>query len=232
MKRFEKNVPSVDWTSMGGQDHFVQFYEEDAFLLSAVSQYLYHGLKTGESVVVIATEPHRESILSHIRSFGLDPAAAEADGSLLSLDAQEMLDKFMVDGMPDEALFDATVGALVDEVSKRSFSFRFFGEMVALLNANGNCAAAMKLEEIWHELKKRYTFSLFCAYPINGFAASESGGVFDAICGHHSKVIPAESYDAATIDERCRVIAKLQQRVVELESELALMKNKPAAVVA
>lgn len=215
---------------MSHNDHFVQFYEQDSYLLTAVSQYLFHGLKTGEPVGMIATESNRESIATLIRSFGIDPAVEEADGRFVILDAQETLDRFMVDGLPDRDLFEATLGKLAHDLSKRSPSFRLFGEMVAVLNASGNRAGAIRLEEMWHDLNERYTFSLFCAYPIDGFAGPNSTADFAAICDHHSKVIPAESYNHDSNDERCRIIAKLQQRVVELESELATMKGGAVVV--
>ena len=202
MRSFDIYARNVDWTSMSHQDHFVQFYEEDDYLMNAVAQYLFHGLKTGEVAGMLATEPHRRSILSLIRSFDIDPAAAEAEGRFVIRDAQEMLDGFMVDGMPDESLFEETIGKLVHDISKRSASFRFFGELVAVLNANGNRAAAIRLEEMWHNLKERYTFSLFCAYPLSGFAGSNSAADFEAVCGHHSRVIPAESYNHSSNDER------------------------------
>jgi hypothetical protein len=67
-----------------------------------------------------------------------------------------------------------------------------FGEMVALLCEADNAAGAIALEELWNELADRYSFSLFCAYPIELFGAGSVGTVF-SICEQHALCLPAES---------------------------------------
>src|ERR1043166_5358939 len=50
-----------------------------------------------------------------------------------------------------------------------------FGEMVALLWAEGKRDATIRLEEFWNELAEKYTFDLLCGYPIAVFHAVENG---------------------------------------------------------
>src|ERR1044072_4246844 len=47
-------TPRVDWTEIGESEHFVQFYESDAYLMDAVSGYIATALRAGDTGIVIA----------------------------------------------------------------------------------------------------------------------------------------------------------------------------------
>ncbi|MDP9275804.1 MAG: MEDS domain-containing protein [Chloroflexota bacterium] len=47
---------------------------------------------------------------------------------------------------------------------------RVFGEMVALLWAEGDRNGALVLEELWNDLTRRLSFPLLCAYPASFFS--------------------------------------------------------------
>lgn len=44
-----------------------------------------------------------------------------------------------------------------------------FGQMIALLWAEGQCDAVLRVEKLWNELAKKRSSSLHCAYPMQGF---------------------------------------------------------------
>src|SRR5207248_431872 len=101
-----------------------------------------------------------------------------------------------------------------------------FGELVALLWADGNRAAAIRLEELWDDLGKTHSFSLFCSYPMHDFSGEVYEAGFTEICRQHSLVIPAESYSAqVSLNERLRAITLLQQKANSLEVEKAERKR-------
>jgi hypothetical protein len=75
----------------------------------------------------------------------------------------------MVNGNADRQRFIEVVGSVVERASNAGGGVRAFGEMVALLWAGGNGRAAIELEEFWNDLAKRFSFALFCAYPMDGF---------------------------------------------------------------
>jgi signal transduction histidine kinase len=108
-----------------------------------------------------------------------------------------------------------------------------FGEMVALLWAEGKCEAALRLEQLWNELARRHTFSLRCGYPMGCFGAETHDALFKQICAEHNQVIPTESYTAlGSDDERFRMVSALQQKaqtlhaaVQEREREIAQRKH-------
>jgi DNA-binding NarL/FixJ family response regulator len=97
--------------------------------------------------------------------------------------------------------------------------------MVALLWAEGNIDAAIRLEQLWNDLARRHAFSLHCAYPITGFHDKTHEAPFLKICSEHSAVIPGESYTGLLSDQdRLRNIAELQQKAQALETEKALLQ--------
>src|SRR5258705_9207228 len=55
-------APVCNWSEMNNADHFVQFYETDPFLLNSLSGFVGAGLKANESVIVVATENHRQGL--------------------------------------------------------------------------------------------------------------------------------------------------------------------------
>ena len=124
-----------------------------------------------------------------------------------------------------------TVGETVAQMTQRGGRIHAFGEMVALLWAEGNRDAAIRLEELWSELGKVHRFALFCAYPIAGFDGQRLATPFADICGCHSKVIPAESYTSVgTREQRLRAISLLQQKAQSLEAEIAHRKEVEKAL--
>src|SRR5258708_2869358 len=132
-------------------------------------------------------------------------------------------------GQPDPELFLKTVGHVVARASAaaegKNPRVAAFGEMVALLWAEGNPDSAVKLEQLWNDLARTHSFSLRCAYPITGFCDETHAEPFLKICSEHSTVIPGENYTTLrTEQDRLRNIAQLQQKAEALETEKALLQ--------
>lgn len=214
------------WPQIKKAEHFVQFYESHEFIVRSVSDYIAQGLLTDETCIIVATREHISEVKQQLAEADFDPDTEAARGNLTFLDARETLETFMIDGWPDAASFNSSIGALVRAGVARG-NLRIFGEMVGLLIDDGQSEACVRLEELWEELWSRYHFSLFCAYPIDQFA-NESGSEYMArICCHHAAVIPAESYISITDPEhRMRAIAFLQQRSKQLQIELETLKTE------
>jgi signal transduction histidine kinase/ActR/RegA family two-component response regulator len=212
----------------GGHDsspHLVQFYEDDAFLVDTVSRLVATSLEGGDGAVIIASQPHREAIEERLRASGVDVAAMCQQGRFASLEAGETLGKISLDEYPNAARFDAVVAPVIAKIIDASPSHfcRAFGEMVALLWADGKRDAALRLEALWNDLGKRKRFSLLCGYPLNSFSSALDGQYLTKVCAEHSEVVPAESYSILTNpDDRQRAITHLQQKATLLESEMAV----------
>lgn len=208
-------------------DHFVQFYEKDDFLVDEVSGFIGAGLEAGQAGIVIATQPHREALERR-----LSARLLLAADRYIALDASATLSQLMVDGWPDEGRFAEVIGGVIRQAAQNgSRSVCAFGEMVALLWAEGRHAAAIRLEELWNDLARTQSFSLLCAYPMAGFRDEEHANPFLEICNAHSRVRPAESFveTAGPAEVRCQV-AHLQQRAAALETEVAKRKQTERAL--
>ncbi|HEV2762630.1 MAG TPA: MEDS domain-containing protein, partial [Pyrinomonadaceae bacterium] len=60
-------APRSDWRDAGDCEHFVQFYDTDAFLLNSLCDFVRSGLGAGDACVVVATEAHREALDAGLR---------------------------------------------------------------------------------------------------------------------------------------------------------------------
>lgn len=141
------------------REHFVGFYDSDESLIVSIKKYL--GLRRG---VVIATKKHRDSLSKKVNKSGYTWE------NILMLDASKTLSKIMVDGMPDRKLFYNVIGQVLDGASQSGrYHIRAYGEMVALLWKRGNKKGAIRLEKLCNDLPNEFPFTLFCAYPLDGF---------------------------------------------------------------
>lgn len=218
-------MTAASWSEMSQSGHFIQFCETDTSLINSVSEFIGTGLRAGDAGIVIATTPHRERLEERLKEDGLAFATVNDRDQYVSVDAAATLPKFMVEGSPDPQRFAEVIGSMIMRAAEGRSHVRIFGELVALLWAEGNRAAAIRLEELWNDLARTHSFSLFCAYPMQGFAGEAHEAAFTAICQQHSQVIPAESYAALTSpDERMRAITLLQQKANSLEAEIAERK--------
>ncbi len=178
---------------MRRNDHFVQIYKSDETLTDSVAGFMADGLWQSELTLVVATQAHRNALEEKLRARGVDLVSAVVAGQYIAVDAAETLDKFMVDGMPDKARFDAVVGGLVRRATRGGRVLRAFGEMVAILWQQGNAPAAIALEKLWNELSRERPFALFCAYPHSCFDTENGGMTLEHVCSTHTQVIPVEA---------------------------------------
>ncbi len=227
----EMNETLQNWHDSDQQGHLVQFYESDAFLADEVARFVGMALGAGDAAVVIATKAHREQIERNLETRLLDRARAIGQGRYVALDAAETLAKFMVGGMPDAERFRDVIGEVVSRAKRAACNkparVAAFGEMVALLWAEGKKSAAIRLEQLWNALVETHSFSLRCAYPMNGFSRKDDSEPFLRICAEHSSVEPAESYLALVAEEeKHRAIAHLQQKARALEAENELRRSE------
>lgn len=231
--------------------HTVHFFEDDAVFIESLSEFVGGVLGSGGACIVIATPNHRRSLDRVLRNNGIEIRRAVTDGRYIAVDAAETLERFMVHGHPDPERFRDTVEPVLRHarraLRRRTSKLAAFGEMVALLWADGNRQGAIELEDLWNKLAARLKFSLRCGYPMKGFAKETDSELFDKICSQHSDVIPPESYANSTNKdvippesfasmskkkEQLRLIGSMEQRtstiqvmIEEREMEIAQRKE-------
>ena len=211
--------------------HSVQFYFEDRLLIEGLAGLVATALVSGEAAIVIATKAHRETLARELKDRDLNIARAIAGGRLVCPDASETLARIMLNGMPEAERFSLLIGGLISSARAAAKSEQkgliIFGEMVALLWAEGKHQAAIRLEELWNDLAARYSFSLRCAYPMNGFHKQEHADSFAKICAAHSSVLLLGSRALVlNDDDQQRTIVALQLKLQVLEYESSLRETE------
>jgi PAS domain S-box-containing protein len=209
----------------------VQLYTDDGFLIDVLSRFVGGALAVGDGALVVATKSHRVALEKRLSAHGLDAAKAILQGRFVVLDATETLSKFMVNGSVDDQRFNDIIGGVLTQVRSavdgKERRIAVFGELVALLWAEGKPQMAIRVEQLWNDLAESHSFSLLCAYPMTGFHNEGHIEPFLTMCGQHSGVVPSESYlGLGSEEERLRSIAQLQQRALALEKELALRQSE------
>jgi len=184
--------------------HAVQFYESEGYLAGSVATFLASGFAQGRPGIVVATDWHRREIAKELRQRGFDLTYLQREHQLVMIDARQTLESFLVDGVPDESLFRATIEALVRRATLYSGGTRpqVFGEMVDLLWRDGQQSAAIQLETYWNAFGRDHEFDLLCAYGLNGFGTAADGPGLAEVCRQHTHVIPTERYTQVNADRK------------------------------
>jgi len=171
--------------------HEVVFYSDDRQLLDRVFPFIGAALSFGNAAILVATGPHRESLMQGLQAYGVDMAAAIEQGTYVAMDAADMISAFMIDGMlePDRIL--QSFGQLILQAANAAKGdhprVALFGEAADLLWKQGYPEAAIQDEKLCNQLCKRYDVDILCAYSRDNVE-----GVLDEavsqICAEHSAV--------------------------------------------
>lgn len=188
----------VFWGEIAPCDHLVQIYENDNVFLNTLEGFMGCGFLSGDSVVTIATGEHINRLNERLAVHGFDIDELMSRDQYIPLNVNEALSNFMVNNWPDEKLFNEYISEVINRATKENRKVRAFGEMVALLWQQGHNGATVKLEHLWNRLHSKERFSLYCAYPKNGFTQNASDSL-DTICKAHSKIIDGQSRPSTEI---------------------------------
>jgi len=207
------------------RQHAIQLYTDEHSLIDLLDRYAGKALTNGNAVIVLATQFHLKTLHRRLTAQGVNPEKIKSSGCYVPLDAEETLLKLMVNDVIDEHRFRLMIGEALRKgrasVEKDS-EVMVFGELVALLWTAGKRDEAARVERLWNEMATNQSFSLLCAYPVQGFTSASDIELFARVCGEHSVVIPTDDFlMLGSESARLRNVAQLQQRAIALEGELA-----------
>lgn len=172
--------------------HDAHFYSNDDFFLDGLTQYIVTALNDGSAVVVFASEPHRNSLLSRLQAHGVDTTAAIDQRRYLPLDPVDTLSKFMVDDLPDPSRLFKVIDDLIATVSGGTGRPRTrlvaCGGLAPVLLSQGKPESAIRLEQLWDQVVKKYGLDTLCTYSRSSSESEQHRDIFQRICGLHSSV--------------------------------------------
>lgn len=177
----------IFWGEIAPCDHVLQIYDSDEVFMDALAGFVGAGINSGECCIVIATEVHLTALENKLANLGVHVGGLITEKRYMPVNADDTLAKFMVNGWPDEKLFYETISDLISR-TPTGRRIRAFGEMVAILWAQGYNGATVQLEHLWNKFCEEEALGLFCAYPRAGFTTDINDSLMH-ICGSHSKMI-------------------------------------------
>jgi hypothetical protein len=178
----------IVWGEIAPSDQVVQIYENDGVFLDTLAGFVGGGINSNECVIVIASSNHLEALHLRLASYGINIQSLIDEERYIPVDAEKVLDTFMVDGWPDENLFNNAITYFIEKGTCKGRRIRSFGEMVAIFWGKGLNGATVQLEHLWNKFCKDRELSLFCAYPKIGFTEDINDSMKN-ICDCHSKII-------------------------------------------
>ena len=169
--------------------HVVQFYDRDEELAEGAGDYLADAIATGGAAIIVATPARCAAFESRLAACGIKVEMARRDGTLVCLDAVRVAKRLARAGRVNRAGFDAEIRPAVLAAAESRGPVRVYGEVVALLWADGHVNAALELEGFWNELGREIPFSLYCGYPRESLGGSEHQGAVSEVCRLHTEVL-------------------------------------------
>ena len=129
-----------------------KMYENDMLFLDDLTTFVKDGLNSQNCIVVIASTNHLAALEIRLREEGFNIFYLTLRDQYIPLDAEILLEKFMVNKSPDEVLFRHLVMTLGSRILKNDRNIRAFSEMAALLWLRGQQEASLDLERMWAKL--------------------------------------------------------------------------------
>ena len=187
----DSNAPKDDHSAIM-HCHEVVFYADDSSAVDGYALFIESALKSGNAVIAVVTEAHRDSLLSRLEADGVNVPAAIEQGSYIPLDAADALPRLTINDMPDPVRCAKVIGDLIMGAAKgrkgEHGRVAVCGEISSILLSRGNAEGAIKLEHLWDEITRGYNVHTLCGYLSSAFPGKESSPILEGICAEHSAV--------------------------------------------
>ena len=170
--------------------HAMQLHRGPEPLVEGIAACVSVALRRGDAVCIIATGRVRRGLEDRLRSRGWDVGGPAGHPRYLVIDAAAALQRFMRNGRPDTAVL-AEIATELDGFRRAVGEgpdprLLIFGNMVALLCAEGNIDAVVALERTWNTLTSELPFFTLCGYPASCFHEGVPGLWACSNAEHHA----------------------------------------------
>lgn len=171
--------------------HEVAFYVDDTVLIDGYSRFIQSCLESGNVVIAIINESHREKLLAKLeRADGVDIAAAIEQGRYFPCDVVDTLSRLIVNDMPDPVRCAGLIEDLISRASPphqtRSDQLAVCGEIAPTLLSKGDSEGAIRLEHFWDMITRNYGIHTLCGYLFSAFPGGVRDPILQRICAEHS----------------------------------------------
>jgi CheY-like chemotaxis protein len=183
-------IPAIQRALNTSFVHAVYFYPDARLLAGVVARFIGEGLGVGQPALVIARPLHAAAILDQMADSGIDVRSCIERGDLVTVDANDIVSRLMVDDRPRGQSFQDNVFSVFDMMVRHAGQARprAYGETAGLLWSRGMETAALSVEDQWNELDMARRFSVLCGYSVK--AVDQPVG-FRNICDRHNQVLSA-----------------------------------------
>jgi hypothetical protein len=184
------------------QNHIVQVCQDDVFQAEAVTRYIQEGLLKDEAVIIYARTSLRKSVIRKLEQLDIEVGNYKQLGQLKFFDVEYTLSCFYNEDIVNESSFQDFVGSSLQDLRLRFGKIRIFGEMVNVLWKNEEHEAAMKLEECWNNLSRKFDFSLLVSYSLDSIvpANANTEEAITLICQYHKHLRKVNPNNPSVID--------------------------------
>jgi CheY-like chemotaxis protein len=156
-----------------GGGHAMQLHGGLEVFLDGLAVFFDLALRRGDATCVVSTEDVRDGLARRLKAAGWDVGGPSGHPRYRVMDAADGLSRLMRHGRPDPEIL-AEIASELDQYRRAaseaaSARLTIFGNMSALLMADGNPAAALALENQWNRLTEGLPFLTLCGYPASCF---------------------------------------------------------------
>jgi hypothetical protein len=160
----------IFWSEIAPSEYIEPKELADIAFLDLLEGFITGGFSKGDCVLILVTEVHRVKLYERLYYHRVRLNEMLVNQQFIAIDAAETLEKFMVEGHPDENRFMDVVNKLISKAHRSGRPVRVFGEMVAHLWENGFTEATIELEGLWNKFCDREKLTLMRAYPGQGLS--------------------------------------------------------------
>ena len=189
------NNINKNWLVKQPEGHLIFFYNKQSELLKPLSEFIYYGIQAKEICIVIAQRANIIKINQRLNELLINADEQINKGQYIVLDANTILKKIMLNGLPNKTLFLETFNqafsVLRNNYPYKKRKIRVYGELTATFYLTRNLKGIIQLESMWNELANKQSLTLFCGYPKQILANNRR--FMKQLANHHDNQITINS---------------------------------------